>query len=191
MGSEDNGVRVLFATIQAIRDSLESGDDGVDGWACDPDTDDVPCPNEDAPEDDEDAYEDDFMADGDDGCDAKPEPDKVAEPQPSQDSSPKSDMPRVTPKSRKRRILRSSSKKASRLASAKAHAEEVVSRLERQVSLASDPPETPRNKVLPRASTAESYEEPMTGGKEALLDELLQKLAKASLNATKLLSCVS
>ena len=49
----------MYASVCThIHDSLESGDDDMDGWACDPDTDDVPCPNEDAPEDDEDDYED-------------------------------------------------------------------------------------------------------------------------------------
>ena len=191
--AKDNGVRNLFSLIQAVRDHMEFAEE--DEFHHD-EGEDEPLPPEEGPEDDTDAYSEDELAYEDEewekkdeekekpaagvevagepdgsqaveACAEAEEPEKDALAEPEQDAAADvEDTPSTRSGKKKRKLFRRRSTSNLRLKS-KASLEDIATPV----------------RSLPRANTDESYIEPNDAAKQEELKQLLQKIAKMSVQS--------
>ena len=174
---QDNGVRNLFALIQAVRDSLEDGYDDTEYLTGEAGLEEDPVAEEESGgEEDDEAYEtwseeeawneNWEEKDGSDANAGEPEPAEPAENQ--EEDAPEPEHP--AGKKRRSSLTRArSSKKLRRMGSYR--------KKKSGISIASSAPDTPPAK-LPRKDTGESYVDPVTASKQAELDSILAMIGR-------------
>ena len=185
---QDNGVRNLFALIQAVRDSLEDGYDDTEYLTGEAGLEEDPVAEEESGgEEDDEAYEtwseeeawneNWEEKDGNDANAGEPEPAEPAENQ--EEDAPEPEHP--AGKKRRSSLTRArSSKKLRRMGSYR--------KKKSGISIASSAPDTPPAK-LPRKDTGESYVDPVTASKQAELDSILAMIGQVQMTDGQLLDC--